>query len=153
MKINNKIILLSIFVIFVSCESNNPTEAIDYSLSEHISSTHFEYYFSKGDNSKIDTVWQENYYNWLVSQLNVKLEHKLEFYKYRNREHILRVTGIRTNGFAVPGTYRFNTIWNIDNHESIHTVVMQTIGHPPSLFNEGIAVAFQALLVNRKYVP
>ena len=50
------------------------------------------------------------------------------------------MTGRDTNGFAEPGTTRFHTIWQIDNHEGVHTLVILQIGHPPALFNEGVAV-------------
>lgn len=53
-------------------------------------------------------------------------------------------TGKETNGFAEIGTNKFHTIWKIDNHECVHTIVTQLIGHPPAIFNEGIAVAHQA---------
>jgi hypothetical protein len=56
---------------------------------------------------------------------------------------MMAVTGRSTNGFAEPGTTRFHTIWPTDNHEVVHTVVILQIGHPPSLFTEGIAVAHQ----------
>lgn len=57
--------------------------------------------------------------------------------------HIEALTGKATNGFAEPGTTRFHTIWSIDNHECVHTIVILQIGHPPALFNEGVAVAHQ----------
>lgn len=38
---------------------------------------------------------------------------------------------------------RFHTIWPIDDHEGVHTLVILQIGHPPALFNEGVAVAHQ----------
>ena len=62
---------------------------------------------------------------------------------YRDRAHLRALTGRYTNGFAEPGTTRFHTIWQIDNHEGVHTLVILQIGHPPALFNEGVAVAHQ----------
>ncbi|MCX6154233.1 MAG: hypothetical protein NT007_08740 [Candidatus Kapabacteria bacterium] len=145
--------ILCVIILFVSCKTDNPISATEDILSEHISSTHFEYFYSKSDNSPIDTAWQEKYYSWLISELNVTLVNKLEFFKYRDIDHLERVTGKRTNGFAEMGTYKFNTIWTIDNHECVHSVVVNLIGHPPALFNEGIAVAHQALPVDKKFVP
>jgi hypothetical protein len=53
------------------------------------------------------------------------------------------LTGPVTSGFAEPGTRRFHSIWPVDNHEGVHTLVILQLGHPPALFNEGVAVAHQ----------
>jgi hypothetical protein len=78
-----------------------------------------------------------------VPALQLQPSPPLEYYKYRDRAHLAAVTGRTTNGFAEPGTTRFHTIWPIDNHEGVHTLVILQIGHPPALFNEGMAVAHQ----------
>lgn len=124
----------------ISCSSdllNLPEE-----LSQSLESTHFEYRLAEGD--YIDTVWQEKYHRWLLDTLDITLNEKLVYNKYRDRNHLKQHTGRTTNGFAEAGTPTFHTIWHADNHESVHSVVTLTIGHPPALFNEGIAVAHQA---------
>jgi hypothetical protein len=83
------------------------------------------------------------YYEWLVLALQLQPSPRLDYYKYRDRAHLLALTGRNTNGFAEPGTTRFHTIWPIDDHEGVHTLVILQIGHPPALFNEGVAVAHQ----------
>lgn len=125
-------------LLLACCGSESPPAG----LSKILETEHFLYYAAPGDT--VDSDWQESYYGWLVAKLDVSVSEKLEYYKYRGRAHLKALTGRETNGFAEVGTYKFHTIWTIDNHESVHTVVTQTIGHPPALFNEGIAVAHQA---------
>ena len=108
-------------------------------LSVRRESAHYVYLSSEGD--AVDAAWQETYHAWLLDELDVNPGEQLEYRKYRDRAHLRTVTGRNTNGFAEPGTARFHTIWPVDNHEVVHTVVLLTLGHPPALFNEGIAVA------------
>ncbi|MDX1666530.1 MAG: hypothetical protein R3350_04850 [Saprospiraceae bacterium] len=135
--------LLSIWL--AACEKSEfapPTESDE--LTEHLSGLHFDFYYSPTDRDTIDVLWQERFYRWVSRELEVETEEKLQYFKYRDRAHIKRMTGRQTSGFAEVGTYNFHTIWKIDNHECVHTLVTQLIGHPPALFNEGIAVAYQA---------
>ena len=91
----------------------------------------------------MNTSWQDSYYEWLLVALQLQPSPRLDYFKYRDRAHLLAVTGRSTNGFAEPGTTRFHTIWPTDNHEGVHTLAILQIGWPPALFNEGIAVAHQ----------
>jgi hypothetical protein len=108
-------------------------------LTEITTSAHYVIHAAPGDS--VDTAWQDAYYEWLLPALELQPSPRLEYYKYRDRAHLAALTGRNTNGFAEPGTTRFHTIWNIDNHEGVHTLVVLQIGHPPALFNEGVAVA------------
>jgi hypothetical protein len=132
----------ALLLLLPACDSPS-TPPADDRLSVWTESEHLVYYAAPGD--QVDTVWQEGYYRWVTAALQVSPGQKLEFRKYRNREHIKRLTGRETNGFAEPGTIRFHTIWPIDNHEMVHTLVILGMGHPPALFNEGIAVAHQTI--------
>ena len=135
-------LLMTLLIFFSSCYKNdNTSTSPEEELTESMESEHFIYHFSEGD--YIDTTWQEQYYDWLNDTLDVELDSNLIYYKYRTREHLKRITGRETNGFAEIGTFKFHTIWEIDNHESVHTIVTQIIGHPVALFNEGIAVDHQ----------
>ena len=146
--------IICLTLIFTSsCKKNNQFNPQNDALSMHWASSHFDYYFSRDDKNTIDTLWQESYYNWLMTSLNLNLDQKLQFYKYRDRDHLKRMTGRDTNGFAEVGTYKFHTIWKVDSHESVHTIVMMLVGHPPVLFNEGIAVAYQAGYPNTDFIP
>jgi len=101
----------------------------------------YRYLTAPGDSVDID--WQEGYFDWIAATLDVPSAEQLEYRKYRDRGHLERVTGRRTNGFAEPGTPRFHTIWPRDAHEGVHTLFILHVGHPPALFNEGVAVAHQ----------
>ena len=131
--------------LLASCCCGVPSEPGDEAdrLSVRVDSEHFVYLASAGDAA--DSVWMEGYYDWVTAQLGVDPGQKLEYRKYRDRAHLQRVTGRATNGYAEPGTNRFHTIWPQDNHEVVHVLAILEIGHPPALFNEGIAVAHQAI--------
>jgi hypothetical protein len=108
-------------------------------LSRTLTSDHYVFRMAPGDS--VDVAWQEAYFDWVSAELQVVPADRLEYFKYRDRAHMQEVTGRATNGFAEPGTPRFHTIWPIDNHEGVHTLVILGLGHPPALFNEGVAVA------------
>jgi hypothetical protein len=110
-------------------------------LSEITTTAHYVIHAAPGDT--VDTAWQDAYYEWLLPVLQLQPSPRLDYHKYRDRAHLEALTGRSTNGFAEPGTTRFHTIWPIDNHEGVHTLVVLQIGHPPALFNEGVAVAHQ----------
>jgi hypothetical protein len=110
-------------------------------LTEITSSAHYTIHSAPGDT--VDTAWQDAYYEWVLVELQLQPTSRLDYHKYRDRAHLRALTGRDTNGFAEPGTTRFHTIWPIDNHEGVHTLVILQIGHPPALFNEGVAVAHQ----------
>jgi len=133
---------LAVSVIVSACGSGpaGPGPA-QPALTETIQSTHYVIHFAPGDT--VDSAWQDQYYEWLIPALQLQSSPPLEYFKYRDRSHMQAITGKSTNGFAEPGTTRFHTIWPTDNHECVHTLVILQIGHPPALFNEGIAVAHQ----------
>ena len=146
-------LLMIIFSTILSgCHKDEPIATEDL-LSQHISGTHFEYYFSETDADIIDTTWQEEYFLWFMEELDLDPNLKLEYRKYRDRAHLEKVTGKETNGFAEVGTNKFHTIWKIDSHESVHSIVTMLMGHPPPLFNEGIAVAYQADYFQPGFIP
>lgn len=91
----------------------------------------------------IDVETQEAYYAWLFERTGLTPARPLEFHKYRNRAHMERLTGERVNGWAEDGTYRFHTIWTMDDHESVHALVSAEWNAAPALMNEGMAVAHQ----------
>ena len=119
----------------------SPSESNPPALTQIATSAHYVIHSAPGDT--IDTVWQDNYYEWLLPTLQLQSSPPLDYYKYRDRAHLRALTGRDTSGFAEPGTTRFHTIWPTDNREGVHTLVILQIGHPPALFNEGVAVAHQ----------
>jgi hypothetical protein len=126
----------------MACGSTSEPGPADQ-LTVRTESAHFVYLSAPADAA--DPAWMEQYIAWLNTALGDSVTGKLEFRKYRDRVHMQRMTGRNTNGFAEPGTNRFHTIWPEDNHEVVHVVVILRFGHPPALFNEGIAVAHQTI--------
>jgi hypothetical protein len=110
-------------------------------LSMSMTSAQFIYRWSAGDEAP-DSAYQERHLAWVTAQLGLTPGAPLEYHKYRDLAHLKRVTGhTQGTGFAEAGTYRFHTIWPMDNHEYVHSLVTTLVGTPPSLFNEGVAVA------------
>ena len=120
-------------------------------LTATIQTAHFIFHYTPGD--QIDTARQEAYYNWVVPTLGVSVPQKLECFRYHDRAQLARMTGKQTNGFAEPGTYKYHTIWEWDNHESTHCLVSSLIGLPPALFTEGFAVSLQTDPLSNRLVP
>jgi hypothetical protein len=132
----------TVALVAITCGDSTPPVESDQ-LASRVDSRHFTYLSAAGDVA--DTTWMETYIAWLSGALKVDALPKLEFHKYRDRQHMQAITGRVTNGFAEPGTVRFHTIWPQDNHEVVHVVAILKYGHPPALFNEGIAVAHQMI--------
>lgn len=111
-------------------------------LDQTLSSEHYLYRYASGDHVDVDR--QEAYHAWLIGALPIAPAGPVEYRKYKDRAHMEAVTGRATNGFADTTRLLIHTIWPWDNHEVVHTLVIRAWGHPPALFNEGIAVAHQA---------
>jgi len=144
--------LVSVLILTVACQSGPTDPSPEQPALRQIAATaHFVFYAAPGDS--IDTSWQEQYYGWLIRALDVAEPPPLQYLKYRDTEHLKALTGRNTSGFAETGSLRFHTIWPIDNHECVHSVVMYRIGHPPPLFNEGVAVAHQTFPDRGRLTP
>jgi hypothetical protein len=112
-------------------------------LARQATSPHFTYYTSPGDS--VDLAWQEAFFDWVTAALGVESPDPLEYHKYRDADHLRRVTGHGCCGFAEsPPSRRFHTIWERDNHEMIHVLIANAWGRAPGLFNQGIVVAYHA---------
>lgn len=118
-------------------------------LAQVAESANFVYYAVPGD--EVDPDFQERHYAWAMDRLGLSYSNPIEYRKYRNREHLERVTGRQTNGFAEPSRGRFHTIGPIDNHEYIHVVFVTLVGDSPALFNEGVAVAHHGASVRGEF--
>lgn len=123
-------------------DATAPVDAAD-ELSVRRETPHGVYFHSPGDS--IDLEAQEAYYAWLLERTGIDPARELVYLKYRDRAHMRRATGQDTNGWAELGTYRFHTISELDNHESVHALVSSEWNAAPALMNEGIAVAHQVL--------
>lgn len=120
-------------------------------LDQTLETEHYVFRFARGD--VVNATWQEAYHAWLTSVLPVAVPGKVEYRKYRDRAHLQALTGEVTNGFADLTATRFHSIWPTDNHEVVHVLVIHSLGHPPALFNEGIAVAHSTNAPADDYVP
>lgn len=101
------------------------------------------YYHAPGDRVEIEV--QESYYEWLIERTGLEPTERFVFFKYRDRGHLLAVSGRSGNAWAEGGNYRFHTIWPTDDHESVHALVTSRVGDAPPLLSEGFAVAHQTL--------
>ncbi|MBI4912414.1 MAG: hypothetical protein HY823_06730 [Acidobacteria bacterium] len=109
-------------------------------MTQRSETAHLVYHAAPGDG--VDEVWEESYIVWLQGALQVTPSGKLQYYKYRDRAHMVALTGKETNGWAdTRGNLEFHTIWPKDNHESVHALVLNRLGFPAALFTEGMAVA------------
>lgn len=140
---------LLLMLMVISCGENTLTPVEE--LPRQSESTNFVYHYESGD--YIDATWQEAYHKWLLETLEVQLSTKLHYFKYRNAAHLRELTGSSGNGFADSRQYSFHTISPIDNHESVHVVVFNTVGRASALFDEGIAVAHQTDAPSQNYDP
>ncbi|MDX1578106.1 MAG: hypothetical protein R3266_06460 [Gemmatimonadota bacterium] len=139
--------LLALPAIIVAC-GDNPLAPQD-ELARVAESVNFVYYAAPGDG--VDPDFQERHYTWAMERLGLSYPAPIEYRKYRDREHLERVTGHQTNGFAEPGRGRFHTIGPIDNHEYIHVVFVTLVGDSPALFNEGVAVAHHGASIHGEF--
>ncbi len=119
----------------------NSEESLTSSLVLVGTSTHYSYYQSINDDTPLDTLWMEQHYEWATNALSITSKNKLNFFKYLNRDHLRKLTGRDTDGYAEVGSWDFHSIWHPEGHENIHTLVINSYGHPPLIFTEGIAVA------------
>jgi hypothetical protein len=110
--------------------------------TETLATAHFDYHYSQGDN--VDAAWQEAFHDWAVRELRVTVPRRITYYKYMSPAHMLALHNGpgNVNAWADPDRFVVHTIWPTDNHETIH-LYSSTFGRATSLFNEGLAVAFQ----------
>lgn len=144
------LLLLLSGVVFFACNKEDFEEVLQARLSKQISSQHYNYYMALRDD--VDTVFQERYITWLLTELEVELTEKINYYRFHDRNHIENVTDRRVNGYAESEKNRLFSIWSTDSHESVHVVVGQQISLLPAFFNEGIAVAYSGFFEDSTFI-
>lgn len=145
-------VLLALWV--CACDSGSPTEPdprdILNELSAQTETEHIVFHFSPGDH--VDAERQEAHYRWAAGRLGIALPRKLEYFKYRDRGQIQRLTGRAANGWADPGAFAVHSILPFHAHEAVH-VYSSLVGRPSDFFNEGIAVALDTDPMAGDYDP
>ncbi|MDH4271234.1 MAG: hypothetical protein OEW18_04580 [Candidatus Aminicenantes bacterium] len=109
-------------------------------LSQTIHSEHFVFHYSSGD--FVEPARAEAYHEWAVSFLGVVCPKKIDYFKFKDRQQMYRITGGAATGFADFDNYEVWTYLPWLNHECMHLYSM-LVGHPIHLFEEGLAVACQ----------
>ena len=140
-RLTNCGVVVNVALVLASCGGATPTRPIVAVLPASLESPSFSYRFSTGDS--VQSERQEAHHRWAVAQLGVTVPQKIAYNKYLSRAQMGEATGhSNTNGFAEPERFTIHTLWEWDNHETVH-VYTALIGQPSAFFNEGIAVAFQ----------
>jgi hypothetical protein len=135
-------VLLVVAVVASACGSSGPTgpsqAAPGRPLSASSESAHYVFHHVAGDT--VDAARQEAFHEWVVPELGVTLDRPIDFFKYLDRAHMLRLTGRETNGWAEPSANAVHSIFGWNAHEAVH-VLTAPLGRPSDFWNEGIAVA------------
>lgn len=88
--------ILIFCVVVTGCRGKGkPVASPTDELTVTIESEHFIYHMSPGD--EVDTTWQEAFYRWVCPALAVAVPERLQYFKYRDRDQIFRLTGRQTN--------------------------------------------------------
>jgi hypothetical protein len=127
-----------------ACGADSPTGPTPSGppLTEIVTTAHFEFRHARDD--RVDAAWQEAFHEWATRELQVEVTRRIVYSKYLSPGHMLALhfgPG-NVNAWADPDLFTVHTIWPTDSHEVIH-LYASTIGRMTSLFNEGLAVAFQ----------
>ena len=147
--------LAGLVVSLTGCDSSrSPTEpdpeVILEELTEQVETVHFIFHFAPGD--QVDAERQEAHHRWATGRLGVGLPQKIEYFKYRDRNHMQRLTGRFTNGWADPDGFAVHAIQPANAHEAVH-VYAGLLGRPSDFFDEGLAVALTTNPLTGDYEP
>ena len=147
-------IVLFVTALVTACGNDSPTgpSPTGPPLTHVVTTAHFEFRYSDGDT--VDTAWQEAFHDWATRELQVTITRRIVYHKYLSPTHMLALhygPG-NVNAWADPDLFTLHTIWPTDSHETIH-LYSSAIGRMTSLFNEGLAVAFQVDPVRGDMTP
>lgn len=136
-------VLLLLLILFYSCkDAIIPTLPINYDsfFTECFETQNFIFHYDSED--YVQPQRQEAFHEWATKQLGIICPKKIDYYKYRDRDHIKKITGKYGDGWADPDNFAVHVVVPYDHHECVH-LYTSLIGRPTQFFNEGIAVAFQ----------
>lgn len=147
--------LAGLVVSLTGCDSSRgPTEpdpkVLLEELTEQVETAHFIFHFAPGD--RVDAERQEAHHRWATSRLGLGLPRKIEYFKYRDRDHMQRLTGRLTNGWADPDGFALHAVQPANAHEAVH-VYAALLGRPSDFFDEGLAVALTTNPLAGDYEP
>jgi hypothetical protein len=127
-------------ILLAGCNGpKSPTAPSDVDvLSSTTSTANYDFRYSSGD--AVDGPRQEAFHDWLLAYLGFSTTRRIQYFKYRDPEHMRRLRGVAANGDSDPPAFAVHSIFPWDQHEAIH-VYTALIGRPSDFFNEGIAVA------------
>jgi hypothetical protein len=119
-------------------------------LTERVDTAHYTFQHAPGDT--VESARQEAFHAWFTRLIAVTVPRRIEFFKYRDRDHMMALTGRAANGWAEPDAFAVHSIWTWNAHEAIH-IYTALVGRPSDFFNEGIAVGLSADPFRSNYEP
>ncbi len=137
--------LLTLMALASACQKGGPLSPFEFDnplveLTQTMETENFIFHYSWGD--FIETDRAEAYHRWAVAFMGVLCPKKIDYFKFKDREQMYRVTGSASTGFADIMDFEIWTYLPWLSHECMHLYSM-LFGHPPTLFLEGIGVAYQ----------
>lgn len=130
-----------------SGSENAKKEALFYLNLPNVSwlkkeSKHFAFYYEKGDEiSSADMKKCEEHYNVFTEFFGIKTDKKIKYYKYINPDRKEQLTGFGGYGKVMPYRYELHSAYSFHPHEITH-ILSITIGNPPAMMAEGLAVLY-----------
>jgi hypothetical protein len=108
---------------------------------------HFRYYVRPGDQIP---GWAmslaEDHLKVACRTLDIEPIPVVHFYKHPSQLDLYETTGSRSTGVTLGGgdgqSQEVHSVHGYDAHEVTHALAHQALGHPPALFDEGLATAF-----------
>jgi hypothetical protein len=108
---------------------------------------HFRYYVRPGDHiPRWAMDLAEDHLDAASHTLQIGLPEVIQYYKHPSQLDLHEATGSRSTGTVVwteDGQYlEVHSVHRYDPHEVMHALVLEAMGEPPAMFDEGLATAF-----------
>lgn len=118
-------------------------------LTEKLETENFVFHYAEGDAVQAERM--EAFHEWAVKYLGIVPPKKIDFYKYRNRDEIESVYGIRAN-FAIPSEFAVVSSYPFHPHECFH-LYNSLISSTNRFLDEGMVVAHEIDPLNNIWRP
>lgn len=109
-------------------------------LSVQLAGRHYDVFHSEGDAVDLDR--QDAFFDWLTLQFGFSAPGRIQFFKYRDRQHMKRMTGLELTGFAPGYSLNLHSVKPLDTHETVHLFTDSALGVAIPFLIEGLAVAY-----------